>query len=200
VGDPGDRTGGEVAPAAVRSWILPSIFGVSWIEWLGLPVPGEAALVSAGVVEGRHAAGVLLVIATAALAAASAGMVSYWIGARLGRDLVVRPGRGLAWRERQLGRGERFYARYGRLAVFVTPGWLSGVSAMHWRTFVLFNAIAAVLWAASYAGLAALLGPTVEEAAGDWSFLALGVVALLILGSVLWRRRARVPGAAADHG
>ena len=38
----------------MRSWILPSIFGVSWIEWLGLPVPGEAALVSAGVVEGQH--------------------------------------------------------------------------------------------------------------------------------------------------
>ena len=184
----------------MRSWILPSIFGVSWFEWLGLPVPGEAALVSAGVVEGRHLAGVLLVIATAAVAAASAGMVSYWIGARLGRDLVVRPGRGQAWRIRQLGRGERFYARYGRLAVFVTPGWLSGVSAMHWRTFVIFNALAAVVWAASYAGLAALLGPTVEETAGDWSFLGLAVVGMLILASLLWRRRGRAAGAAADHG
>ncbi len=101
---------------------------------------------------------------------------------------------------RQLGRGERFYARYGRLAVFVTPGWLSGVSAMQWRTFALFNAIAAVVWAATYAGLAALLGPTVEEAAGDWSFVALGIVGTLILGSWLWRRRMRTAGAAADHG
>jgi membrane protein DedA with SNARE-associated domain len=183
----------------VRSWILPGIFGVSWIEWLGLPVPGEAALVSAGVVEGRHVAGVLLVIATAAIAASSAGMLSYWIGARLGRDLVVRPGRAHAWRIRQLGRGERFYARYGRLAVFVTPGWLSGVSAMDWRTFAVFNAIAAVVWAASYAGLAALLGPAVEEAAGDWSFLALAILGVVVVVSFLRRRRGAA-GAAADHG
>jgi len=184
----------------MRGWILPGIFGVSWFEWLGLPVPGEAALVSAGIVESRHLAAVLLVILTASVAAAGAGMVSYWIGARLGRDLVARPGRGQAWRLRQLGRGERFYARYGRLAVFVTPGWLSGVSAMRWRTFALFNAIAAAVWAATYAGLAAALGPAVEESAGDWSFVALAVVGATILASVLWRRSGRAAPAAADHG
>ncbi|HVP03375.1 MAG TPA: hypothetical protein VMT10_12465 [Solirubrobacteraceae bacterium] len=180
----------------MRSWLLPGIFGVSWAEWLGLPVPGEAALVSAGIVEGRHLAGVLLVIATAAVAAATAGMVSYWIGMRFGRELVTRPGRLHAWRLRQLGRGERFYARYGRLAVFVTPGWLSGISAMQWRTFCIFNALAAVVWAASYAGLAALVGPSVEEAAGDWTVMGLVAMGALVLASALRRRR----GAAADHG
>jgi membrane protein DedA with SNARE-associated domain len=173
----------------MRSWILPSIFGVSWIEWLGLPVPGEAALVSAGVVEGQHLERVLLVILTAALAAASAGMVSYWIGARFGRSLATRPGRLYAWRLRQLGRGERFYARYGRLAVFVTPGWLSGMSAMRRPTFIAWNALAAAVWAASYAGLAALLGPAVEESAGDWSLAALLVVATIVFVLTLRRRR-----------
>ena len=101
----------------MRSWILPSIFGVSWFEWLGLPIPGEAALVSAGVVEGRHLAGVLLVIATAAVAAA-ANRGALVPGADNGAGTLVAGGVGAVCRGDYLAIGAP-PAGFGR---YVLPG------------------------------------------------------------------------------
>jgi membrane protein DedA with SNARE-associated domain len=41
--------------------------------------------------------------------------------------------------------GERVYRRWGRLAVFLTPTWVSGALRMPRRTFLVWNALAALV-------------------------------------------------------
>lgn len=56
------------------------------------------------------------------------GLGGYAIGRRWGRRLLERPGRHQARREKVIKRGESLYARWGALAVFITPAIVSGMA------------------------------------------------------------------------
>lgn len=117
-------------------------FGVG-IESMGVPVPGETALVigafSAG--QGHLAAwGVALAGWGGAVVGDNAG---YWIGRRWGKRLLtVRLIRRL-YEPRRVASAERFFERRGWLAVFfarfvailrILAGPLAGMHHMPWRT------------------------------------------------------------------
>ena len=59
-------------------------------------------------------------------------------------SLASTPARSQRRRRRALAVGERIYRRWGRLAVFVTPTWVSGALRMPRRTFLVWNAFAAI--------------------------------------------------------
>jgi hypothetical protein len=69
------------------------------------------------------------------------GLAGYQIGLKWGRQLVERPGKHQAYRERMLSNGERAYARWGRLAVFFTPALVSGTAKMPHRQFAVWNLV-----------------------------------------------------------
>src|SRR5919199_4271620 len=104
-------------------------------ESAGVPLPGETALITAGILASRGHLSLPLVIAVAAAAAIVGDNVGYVIGRRGGRWLLTRPGR---WHDERLAlveRGERFFARHGGKTVFfgrwlpvlrITAAWLAG--------------------------------------------------------------------------
>jgi membrane protein DedA with SNARE-associated domain len=102
-------------------------FGVG-IESMGVPVPGETALVIGAVSQGQgHLAawGVALAGRGGAVVGDNAG---YWIGRRWGKRLLrVRLIRRL-YDPRRVAIAERFFERRGWLAVF-----FGRISAMYWR-------------------------------------------------------------------
>ena len=169
------------------------------LESLGLPLPGEAALLTAGALTHRGQLSIEIVIAVAACAAVVGDNVGYAIGARGGRRLLEREGP-LAGRRREfLDQGERFYARYGPKAVFlarwvvgarVTAAWLAGVNHMPWRQFLVFNALGGVAWALTMGCVGYALG-----AAGARVVQEAGVAALIALvvgaGAAWWLHRRR---------
>jgi hypothetical protein len=101
-------------------------------------------------------------------------------------------------------RGERLYARWGGLAVFFTPGIVSGTARMSPYRFAFWNLLASFAWTASV--VASTYGVSkIVTGQFSWHNLAsliagLGVAALVIYGLVRRRRRtAQRPAAVAGE-
>jgi membrane-associated protein len=182
---------------------LPVVFLLIAIETMGIPVPGETALITAGIVASRGRLPIEGVIAVAAAAAILGDNVGFAIGRRLGRRLLTAPGPFLHHRRRVIAVGEPFFDRHGPKAVFlgrwvtglrITAAWMAGVTRMSWPTFLFWNALGGIAWATSIGLLAYFVGHGAEK------FIHLaglgGAVVVVLAGAVLWlvlrtrRRRA----------
>lgn len=181
-----------------------ALFGLVLGESAGIPLPGETALIAGGLLARSGQLSLPVVIAVAATAAMLGDNIGYWLGRRGGRAALLAPRGPLREHRRRVAvRGERFFERHGPKAVFLGR-WISGVrvvaavvagaSAMPWRTFLLYNALGAVAWAASVAGVAALLGPVAAAALYGAGLAAAGAGAAvaLVRRSVSRRRAARL--------
>jgi membrane protein DedA with SNARE-associated domain len=181
----------------------PVLFGLVFAESAGAPVPGETALLTAGVLAGAGHLSLALVIAVAIAAAVTGDTIGYWIGRRGGRAVLLHRGPLAALRAHALEHGERFFARHGAKTVFLgrfVPGVrvvaavLAGASAMPWPRFALFNVAGAFVWAATVASLASLVGPAL--AAGLW---IAALVAAVVVAVVTTLRVRREPGGNGRH-
>ena len=161
--------------------------------WVGLPGPGEAALVTAGTLAGRGRLDLWAVLAVAWLGAMAGGIAGWLAGRRVGRALMTAPGLLLRQRRAALARGERFYERFGALAVFLTPSWMAGIHGMGWARFASANALAALLWVLLFGVGADLLGPSVLELAGDLGAVGTAAIVAVAAGAAAaaWRSRRR---------
>ena len=83
------------------------------VESAGVPLPGETALLTAGVLAAHGHLSLPGVIATAAAAAIIGDNVGYVIGRKGVRRLLTRPGRLERRRARWLEQGDAFFARHG---------------------------------------------------------------------------------------
>jgi membrane protein DedA with SNARE-associated domain len=157
-------------------------------SWAGLPGPGEAALVAAGVVAARGRLDIVEVVLVAAAGAAAGGMAGWILGLRGGRALVAT--RRLPFyrsRRRALAQGERFFERYGIVAIFFTPSWMAGIAEMRWTKFVPANAVSALLWALTLGVGAYYAGPPIIDVVQDIGTVGLIVVLAALGGGALLR-------------
>ncbi len=171
-------------------------------ESAGVPVPGETALIAAGLLAGSGQLSLPVVIAVAAIAAIVGDNLGFAVGRRGGRAALTASGPLANHRQRALDSGERFFARHGAKAVFFGR-WVSGVrivaalvagaSGMRWPQFLLFNVLGAVAWAATVAGTAAIAGPVaVGVLYGAGVAIAAGAAGYAALGRLRSRRRERL--------
>jgi membrane protein DedA with SNARE-associated domain len=166
----------------------------SFASWVGVPGPGEAVLIAAGVLAAHHRLDLGAVVTVAWLGASLGGVAGWLIGLFGGRALVTVPGPFRRARAGALRRGERFFERYGVLAVFFTPSWVAGVNQMRWPPYMAANAVSALLWAIVIGTGAYLVGPSVADIIGDLglvSVILLGLVALALVGGEIRRRQRR---------
>ena len=177
---------------------LAFLFLIVFLESAGVWVPGETALVAAGVLAARGHFWITEVIVLAALGAILGDNLGYWIGRIYGRKLFVRFGR----LEAVLPRAERFFRRHGGKAVFfarfiaglrVTGAWMAGISHMNWWRFLFWNALGGIAWAVTVALVAYYAGHAAADAISHYGLIGGGViVAVLIVGFTalhFWRRR-----------
>src|SRR5579871_3675189 len=145
------------------------------VEALGIPVPGETAVILAGLAANAHRLSIVLVIVVAAAGAIIGDNIGFVIGRRGGRKLLERPGRFSEERKRVLAIGDPFFERHGPKAVFLGrwvaglrtwASWLAGASSMSWPTFLVWNAAGGIAWATSVSLAAYFGGKTVESIFG----------------------------------
>ncbi|HWY17784.1 MAG TPA: DedA family protein [Solirubrobacteraceae bacterium] len=184
----------------VETFGYPLLFLAVMAESSGVPIPGETALITAAVLASQGKLQIELVIPIAAAGAIVGDNIGYMIGRKGGRWLLERPGRFHRQRLQALAMGEPFFEKHGPKAVFfgrfllglrVWASWLAGATRMHWRSFVLWNALGGICWATGIGLLAYFLG----HAAGNaiTTFGIYGLVAVLIAGggALLAHRRHR---------
>ena len=120
-------------------------------SWAGVPFIGATALGAAGVAASQGRLNLAVVSVVATVAGEVGGLIGYAVGDRWGQFLLERPGKHQEGRRRMVEKGERAYAKWGRLAVFFTPAIVSGTAKMHHGQFVLWNLIASLAFAISVA-------------------------------------------------
>jgi membrane protein DedA with SNARE-associated domain len=175
----------------------PLLFAVIMCESGGLPVPGETGLITAGILASNGKLQIELVIGLAATAAIVGDNIGYLIGRKGGRWILERPGRFHRQRLQVLETGEPFFKRHGPKAVFfgrfilglrVWASWLAGATRMHWRSFVLWNALGGICWATAIGLLAYFLGQSAGNLISTFGLYGL-VAALIAIGSALFLHR-----------
>jgi membrane protein DedA with SNARE-associated domain len=132
-------------------WEYVALFAAVAASWAGVPAIGATALGLAGVAASQGKLNLALVIAVSTAAGEVGGLIGYAIGNRWGRELVERPGKHQAGRQRMMQRGEQAYARWGRVAVFFTPAIVSGTAKMQHGQFILWNLVASLAFSVSVA-------------------------------------------------
>jgi membrane protein DedA with SNARE-associated domain len=176
------------------------------IESLGVPVPGETALL-VGVFLATQGRLSVAVVATVAWVGAVLGdNTGYLIGRRWGRRLVNVPAIGRFYSPDRMKRAESFFERRGWLAVFsgrfvallrIFAGPLAGMHRMPWPAFVVANAAGGAVWVAVIVTVGVLVGSNLDSAislvgrAGYLGLAALGLAVALYVGLRVWLRRRR---------
>lgn len=189
---------------AVPSQIgYPVLFALIFGECSGLPLPGETALLAAGVLAGAGRLSLPLVIVVAVAAAVAGDTLGYWLGRRGGRAVLKLRGPLKAFRAHALEHGERFFERHGSKTVFLgrfVPGVrvvaavLAGASAMPWPRFAVYNLSGAFVWAATVASLASLVGAAFAAA------LWVAALAVAVAGALVTVIRVRRGPGGGGHG
>ena len=186
----------------IEQYGLIVVFLLIAAESAGVPLPGEAALVAAGVFAARGHYSIVTVIVVAALAAIIGDNVGYWLGRKLGRGFLQRYGVVRRFSERVLPRAERFFDKHGGKAIFlarftaglrIAGAWIAGFARMPWWRFLLWNAAGGIVWATAVALVAYYFGHAAADAISRYGLIgaaaaAVGVV--VVLGGLhFWRKR-----------
>ena len=172
-------------------------------ESLGVPVPGEIALVTAAVLATQHK----LAVSPAWIAAcASAGAIAgdsfgFLIGRRFGRPLFDWLGRKFPrhFGPDRVALAERIFVSHGAWAVFfgrfiallrIFAGPLAGSLRMPYGRFLAANAGGGIIWATGITYLIWFLGVAAEQWLSRLSWLALvaAVAAGLVITLVIRRK------------
>ena len=180
-------------------WVL---FIVVMLESMGVPMPGETALVTTALYAGStHQIDIISVVLVAATGAIIGDNIGYLIGRSIQLRLLVRYGRYIRLDQPRLKVGQYLFRRHGGKIVFfgrfvaflrTFAAVLAGANRMPWPHFLLMNALGGLCWASLFGGGAYLFGEQITRVAGPVSFLLLVVaIGLVAAGIVFFRRHER---------
>jgi membrane protein DedA with SNARE-associated domain len=180
-------------------WVL---FFVVMLESMGVPVPGETALVTTALYAGStHRIDIVSVVLVAAAGAMIGDNTGYLIGRSIGVRLLVRYGRYIRLDEARLKVGQYLFLRHGGKIVFfgrfvaflrAFAAVLAGANRMPWPHFLLMNALGGICWASLFGGGAYLFGEQIKRVAGPVGLLLLvAAIGMAVAGIVFFRRHER---------
>ena len=167
------------------------------VEDFGVPVPGETILIAAAIFAGAGRLNVVLVGLVGFVAAIIGDNIGFAIGHFGGRALALRWGRYVFLTEERLTKAEYFFDHNGARIIVVARfieglrqanGIIAGISGMHWRRFLVFNALGAALWVGTWVSLGYLAGnhiSTIYHYITQYSLYALIALAVLLLALII---------------
>jgi membrane protein DedA with SNARE-associated domain len=167
-----------------------AVFCFVAIESLGIPFPGETAVITAGIYAGTtHRLSPWLIWLVASAGAIIGDNIGYLIGDKGGYRLVRRYGPRVHIDEAKLKVGRYAFDRYGGKVVFfgrfvsvlrTYAAFLAGTNKMNWRHFFVANAAGGIVWSAIYTFAAYFAGSALRRVSGTID-LALGGVAVVAI-------------------
>lgn len=192
----------DIADALARYGYV-AIFLVIAIECVGVPVPGETALITGSAFAAAGRLSIVGVIISAAAGAIVGSTGGYWLGRSGGVALVERYGRALRVTPARMQSVHEFFVRHGAWAVFIgrfialLRAWaaiLAGTGGMAFTTFTLYNVLGSIVWAAAFGTLGYLFGnslPVLRRNVGFAALAVAAVAAIVMVGYLIRRRKLR---------
>ena len=172
-------------------------------EGIGLPLPGETALITAAAVAAQsHRLSILGVILASFVGAVGGGVGGYWIGSAGGLPFLEQHGRMIGMTNERIARARMFFTEHGPKAVFfarfvailrIFAGLFAGVTHMRPGIFLLWNALGALAWSILFGVLGYVFGnnlPRLEHLVGRTSLIVFVIVVLV--GIFAWHHRSSI--------
>jgi membrane protein DedA with SNARE-associated domain len=176
-------------------WVL---FAVVTMESVGIPVPGETALLTAALYAGAtHEIGIASVVIVATMAAIIGGSIGYLIGRSIAIRLIVRYGRYVRLTEPRLKVGQYLFLRHGGKIVFfgrfvaflrIFAALLAGTNRMRWPHFLIMNTFGGICWASLFGIGAYLFGAEIKRVTGPVSLLLFVAAVCIIAAGIFFFR------------
>jgi len=196
---------------AVGAWIIQQISALGYwgvillmaIESACIPLPSEiimpfagsltSGLVSEGVAR-QAQLNIWLVGLAGALGCLLGSIVAYWVGVWGGRPFVERYGRYVLITRHDLDLADRFFARHGQAAIFISRllpvvrtfiSLPAGIARMPFGTFCLYSFLGSVPWCLALAWVGQVMGEN-WRSLRVWFHRLDAVIGLVIVVAVVW--------------
>ena len=180
----------------LHTYTYAGVLSLVMLEALGIPLPGEIALVTAAAYAAvAHNVSVFGVILMAAIGATVGGVLGYWIGIKGGLPLLTRYGRYVGVRESHIDKAHSFFERNGARTILfgrfvaVLRTWASviaGAACMSFKQFVAYNTLGSVAWAIVFGLLGYYFGHDLPLLERYISRASLGILVALLVGIAFW--------------
>ncbi len=183
------------------------VFGLMTLESMCLPIPSEiilsfgGALASMGEmsVSGNTFVDATIVGLVGTLGCTVGSIISYSIGLKGGRPLILKYGRYVRITEKKFDSAESWFKLYGDKAVFysrllpVIRTFISipaGTLKMNFKHFVTLTTLGSLPWCMALTYMGYYLGKNWKETEFIYRILEIGliIVALILIGYWLWHR------------
>lgn len=196
MGDPAALTIDPTLASLLGRYGYAALAGGVLLESAGVPVPSETMLITAALLSTTGAMNPFVIAAVAAACGVVGDNVGFAIGRRGGRRLLERA-EGRLLPTGALARLDAFFDRFGPLAL-VGGRFVSGVrtvvalgagaAGMPWGTFIVYNAVGAVVWATSITAAVYLGGHVAIAAFARIAHPSTGIALIVTLAALVWRR------------
>jgi membrane protein DedA with SNARE-associated domain len=176
-------------------YLLPAIIG---LESMGIPSPGETALVAAAVLASQGKLQIWLVIPIGVASAIIGDNLGYLLGRRIGREVIEARGPFHSYRVNAIDAGDRFFQRHGGKAVFlarwvalvrVAAAWLAGINHMPFKHFFFWNASGALTWGVTFGLVGYFGGKAAAHVLSQVGIVGAVVLGLMLVAFVIYLRR-----------
>ena len=185
----------------LQTYTYPVLLLLVLLESLGVPLPGEIALVTAAAYASHGRISITVVVALAAIGASVGGVLGYWIGVKGGLPLITRYGSYVGVRKSHVEKAHAFFERNGSKTILfgrfiaVLRTWaavIAGAACMSFSKFVTYNTIGSVVWAIVFGALGYYFGrdlPLLERYISRASFGVFAIAAVGLAVFLIYRRR-----------
>ena len=187
----------------------PGIVVLMAIESSVIPLPRELVMPPAGYLAAKGRMDPILAVLAGTVGSIIGALVNYWLAVKVGEPVLRRFGKYVLISNKSLDKTEAYFLKHGEISTFV--GRLlpvirhlisipAGMARMNLGRFVLFTAIGAGIWCAILTYIGWFVG-TNEDRLKTTAYQAMAhdvlvryvlpVLAVLVIGYVVWNRRRR---------
>jgi membrane protein DedA with SNARE-associated domain/membrane-associated phospholipid phosphatase len=192
---------------SLGSWTYLLVGTLAFLEtgaFVGLVAPGEFTVLLGGAVASQGDISLPLIIAVTWLSAFAGDSVSFMLGARLGREFLVRHGRRVGITPERLKQVETYFARYGGRTILIgrfiglvraLAPFIAGSSRLPYRAFAPYSILGTGLWSIALILLGYFFARSLDKVTNivGKGLLVFGIVVGIVVALVVVYRFLRKP-------
>lgn len=197
----------DTLTSLIAQYGYPAVFAAAFLEVIFPPIPSEVVFPLVGFTAQSKGLGLENAIGMAtvgALGSTAGAIVIYYLAKVLGRAAILRYGRNVRVGEQELLKAEKWFVRYGPVAVFtarMVPGIRelisipAGISDMGIPKFAGYTFAGSLVWSITLTLVGFYLGKAWSQVADQLSAalttVGVAILAAIALGGVIWYLRRR---------
>jgi membrane protein DedA with SNARE-associated domain len=188
----------------LKTWIdhygYEAVFALVGLESIGVPIPGETALIIAALYAATtHRLSIGIIVAVAVAGAIVGDNIGFAVGRWGGYPLLRRYGKYVGFDERRLKIGRYVFQQHGGKVVFfgrfiavlrTYAAFLAGTNRMSWPRFLVFNAAGGITWACAIGFAYYYIGAAIKNVRGPLDIVLGAIAVLVVIGFLVYLHRA----------